>query len=53
MQVQAGGSIDVPFGSKHRISCNSAVPLVLIEVQTGSSFSENDITRYEDDFGRI
>jgi len=53
MQVQAGGSIDVPIGSKHRISCNSAVPLVLIEVQTGSSFSENDISRYEDDFGRI
>jgi mannose-6-phosphate isomerase-like protein (cupin superfamily) len=53
MQVQSGDSVDVPIGSKHRISCSSAKPLVFIEVQTGSSFSEDDITRYEDDFGRI
>jgi mannose-6-phosphate isomerase len=47
-----GDSIDVPIGSKHRISCSSTKPLVFIEVQTGSSFSEDDIVRYEDDFGR-
>jgi len=52
MQVQSGDSIDVPIGSKHRISSSSAEPLVFIEIQTGSSFSEDDIVRYEDDFGR-
>jgi mannose-6-phosphate isomerase-like protein (cupin superfamily) len=53
VEVAPGDSIDVPIGSKHRISCRNAEPLVFIEVQTGSSFSEDDITRYEDDFGRV
>jgi mannose-6-phosphate isomerase-like protein (cupin superfamily) len=43
---------DVPIGSKHRISCAEGASIVLIEVQTGSSFAEDDIIRYEDDFGR-
>jgi mannose-6-phosphate isomerase-like protein (cupin superfamily) len=51
-QVKRGDSLDVPIGSKHRISCGSAEPLFLIEVQTGYSFAEDDIFRYEDDFGR-
>ncbi len=51
-QVRPGDSIDVPIGSKHRISCGSAGPLVFIEVQTGLSFAEDDIVRHEDDFGR-
>jgi mannose-6-phosphate isomerase-like protein (cupin superfamily) len=50
--VSPGDSIDVPIGSKHRISCGESGPLVFIEVQTGTSFSEDDIFRFEDDFGR-
>jgi mannose-6-phosphate isomerase len=50
--VGAGDSIDVPSGTKHRISCTSKDSLIFIEVQVGSSFDENDIIRYEDDFGR-
>ena len=52
ISVRPGDSIDVPIGAKHRISCTSKSDLVFIEVQTGSSFEENDIVRYEDDFGR-
>jgi mannose-6-phosphate isomerase-like protein (cupin superfamily) len=52
IEVGPGDSIDIPIGSKHRISCNSAEPLALVEVQTGSSFAEDDIVRFEDDFGR-
>jgi mannose-6-phosphate isomerase len=51
-EVKAGDSVDVPIGTKHRISCTSKDPLTFVEVQTGSSFEENDIIRYEDDFGR-
>ena len=51
--VAPGDSIDVPVKSKHRISCDTEAPLVVIEVQTGSSFTEEDIVRYEDDFGRV
>jgi mannose-6-phosphate isomerase-like protein (cupin superfamily) len=52
IEVGAGNSIDVPIGSKHRISCTEVSPLIFIEVQTGSSFAEDDIVRYEDDYGR-
>jgi mannose-6-phosphate isomerase-like protein (cupin superfamily) len=47
-----GSSIDVPIRAKHRIACTSQESLILIEVQTGYSFDERDIIRYEDDFER-
>jgi mannose-6-phosphate isomerase-like protein (cupin superfamily) len=50
--VEQGDSIDVPIGLKHRISNYQEKPLVFIEVQTGTSFAENDIVRFKDDFGR-
>ena len=50
--LETGDSIDVKAGSKHRIACSSLVPLVFIEVQTGTSFEEEYIIRYSDDFGR-
>lgn len=53
IRLKAGDSIDIPIGAKHRIACSSATDLVFIEVQTGSSFAEEDIIRYEDDFNRI
>jgi mannose-6-phosphate isomerase-like protein (cupin superfamily) len=53
IEVGPGDSIDVPIGSKHRISNGKSDPLVFIEVQTGSYFDEEDIIRYEDDFGRL
>jgi mannose-6-phosphate isomerase len=53
ISLKPGTSIDVPIGSKHRITCRGTKELILIEVQTGSSFEENDIVRYEDDFGRV
>jgi mannose-6-phosphate isomerase-like protein (cupin superfamily) len=53
ISVEPGHAIDVPIGSKHRISCGDSDPLIFIEVQTGSSFAEDDILRYADDFGRI
>jgi mannose-6-phosphate isomerase len=52
IEVRPGDAVDVPIGSKHRISCRETDPLVFIEVQTGSSFAEDDIRRYEDDYGR-
>jgi mannose-6-phosphate isomerase-like protein (cupin superfamily) len=51
-KVGPGDSIDVPVGAKHRISSGESYSLVFVEVQTGSSFAEEDIVRYDDDFGR-
>lgn len=51
--VPAGGSLQIPVGAAHRLSNLTDEPLVLIEVQRGSYFGEDDIVRLEDDYGRI
>ncbi len=43
----------IPLGSKHRLSNPaSTIPLILIEVQSGSYLGEDDIYRFEDNYGR-
>ncbi|PYS99579.1 MAG: mannose-6-phosphate isomerase [Acidobacteria bacterium] len=51
--VETGKALDIPQGSAHRIE-NSAgsETLVIIEIQTGDYFGEDDIERLDDDFGR-
>jgi mannose-6-phosphate isomerase len=51
-RLEPGDSIDVPVGAKHRCSNPGDVDLVFVEVQRGDYFGEDDIVRYEDDFGR-
>tara|TARA_A100001388_G_C28771688_1_gene504272 strand:+ start:1172 stop:2611 length:1440 start_codon:yes stop_codon:yes gene_type:complete len=43
----------IPLGSKHRLSNPGKIPLKLIEVQSGSYLGEDDIERFEDNYGRI
>jgi len=50
--IPEGDSIHIPLGSKHRAWNNTDKPVQFIEVQTGSYFGEDDIIRYEDDYGR-
>lgn len=45
-------SIYIPLGAKHRMENPGKVPMVLIEVQTGSYLGEDDIIRYEDIYSR-
>lgn len=45
-------SIYIPLGAVHRMENPGKVPMVLIEVQTGSYLGEDDITRYEDIYSR-
>lgn len=45
-------SIYVPLGAVHRMENPGKVPMVLIEVQTGSYLGEDDIIRHEDVYGR-
>ena len=42
----------IPLGSKHRLINPGKIPLVLIEVQSGAYLGEDDITRFEDNYGR-
>jgi mannose-1-phosphate guanylyltransferase len=52
-ELQTGETLKVLAGYKHRITNNTIEPLVLVEVWYGKILDENDITRYEDKYGRI
>lgn len=47
-----GESVDVPQGAKHRLANEADQELVIVEVQHGGYTGEDDIVRYEDDYGR-
>jgi len=51
--VRSGSSIDIPQGAAHRVKNISSDELVIIEVQTGSYFGEDDIERLDDQYGRV
>jgi mannose-1-phosphate guanylyltransferase/mannose-6-phosphate isomerase len=46
-------SVYIPVRSKHRLTNPGKFPLTLIEVQLGSYLGEDDIVRYDDQYGRI
>ena len=50
--VRANESIYIPKGIKHRLENILDLPLKIVEVQTGSFLSEDDIERFADDFKR-
>jgi mannose-1-phosphate guanylyltransferase/mannose-6-phosphate isomerase len=52
MLICDGESIFVKKGRKHRLENNGRLLLQVIEVQSGSYLGEDDIVRFEDDFGR-
>lgn len=51
-ELNSGKSVDISRGEIHRISASTTSDVEFIEVQTGTSFDENDIERFDDDFGR-
>ena len=51
--VGCGETVDIPVGTAHRIENPGADTLVFIEIQRGVYLGEDDITRLEDDFGRV
>ncbi len=42
----------IPLGHKHRLANPGRIPLELIEVQSGAYLGEDDIVRYDDEYGR-
>ncbi|SMX26814.1 Alginate biosynthesis protein AlgA [Pelagimonas phthalicica] len=50
--VSENQSVYIPLGAVHRMENPGKVPMVLIEVQTGSYLGEDDIVRYEDVYAR-
>ncbi len=42
----------IPLGVMHRLANPGVIPLEIIEVQTGSYLGEDDIVRFDDNYGR-
>lgn len=42
----------IPLGEVHRLENPGRIPLEMIEVQSGSYLGEDDIVRYDDNYGR-
>ncbi|MCK9467751.1 MAG: cupin domain-containing protein, partial [Candidatus Absconditabacterales bacterium] len=50
--VKTNESIYIPMGEKHRVENPGKIPLVLIEAQVGDYLGEDDIVRFDDEYGR-
>lgn len=48
----SGEVVEIPLFAKHRVANTSSEPLLFIEVQLGDYLGEDDIERFEDDYGR-
>lgn len=51
--LNANETTFIPQGTKHRLENPGSEPLHLIEVQYGDYLGEDDIVRFEDNYGRI
>ena len=51
--VAANESTYIPAGHKHRLENPGVVNLVMIEVQSGEYLGEDDIVRFQDNYGRV
>ncbi|MEZ5652435.1 MAG: mannose-1-phosphate guanylyltransferase/mannose-6-phosphate isomerase [Burkholderiaceae bacterium] len=51
--IYANQSTYIPIGTRHRLENPGRVDLVLIEVQCGDYVGEDDIVRFDDQYGRV
>jgi mannose-6-phosphate isomerase-like protein (cupin superfamily) len=51
--LHANQSTFIPLGSRHRLQNRTGEWVELIEVQTGTYLGEDDIVRFDDDYGRV
>ncbi len=50
--VHKNQSTYIPIGAKHRLENRGSEPLHIVEIQVGAYLGEDDIQRYEDNYGR-
>jgi mannose-1-phosphate guanylyltransferase len=53
LTIQTNESTYIQAGHKHRLENQQDQMLVMIEVQSGTYMGEDDIVRFEDQYGRI
>ena len=52
-ELLANQSTYIPKGVKHRLENRSSDDVILVEVQCGDYLGEDDIVRFEDNYGRV
>ena len=50
--MKKGNSIDIPRKAIHRINNKSSKELIIIEIQLGTYFGEDDLIRLDDPYDR-
>ncbi|MNG26297.1 Alginate biosynthesis protein AlgA [compost metagenome] len=53
LMLHTNESTFIRAGHKHRLKNPGVIDLVLIEVQSGDYLGEDDIVRFEDNYGRV
>jgi mannose-6-phosphate isomerase len=52
--LEIGETLDIKIGDKHRVENPSEIEtLIFIEIMRGDYLGEDDIVRFDDDFGRL
>ena len=52
VELHADQSTYIPIGARHRLANAGPQALEIIEIQSGSYLGEDDIVRFEDNYGR-
>ncbi len=52
-QVARNESTYIPIGAMHRLENRGRIPLHIVEVQVGEYLGEDDIERFDDEYGRV
>jgi mannose-1-phosphate guanylyltransferase/mannose-6-phosphate isomerase len=50
--VNKNQSTYIPMGTKHRLENRGKIPLHIVEIQVGEYLGEDDIERFDDNYGR-
>lgn len=53
IMITENESVYIPVGAVHSLENPGVIPLEMIEVQSGSYLGEDDIVRYQDNYGRV
>lgn len=53
MLLHPGEGVLIPKNCMHRLSNEGELPITVLEIQYGEKLSEDDIKRFEDDYGRV
>ncbi|WP_150048818.1 MULTISPECIES: mannose-1-phosphate guanylyltransferase/mannose-6-phosphate isomerase [Methylomonas] len=53
IMVTENESIYIPVGAIHSLENPGVIPLEMVEVQSGSYLGEDDIVRFQDNYGRV